>query len=478
MELDPLILSRIQFAFVVSFHAIFPVFSIGLASYIALLETLGFKTGNPVWVRLSGFWIRVFAVVFGMGVVSGIVMSFQFGTNWSNFAYASANFLGPMLSYEVITAFFLEAAFLGVLLFGRDKVPAGVHLFSAFMVATGTFISSFWILSANSWMHTPAGVEFRDGVFHVISWSDAIFNPSFPYRFLHMVMASFLTGGFVVAGVSAWYLLKGREPEANRKALSMCLWLLLIIAPAQAVVGDFHGLNTLEHQPAKVAAMEGNWETSRNVPLLLFAIPDQENQTNHFEFGIPGLASLILTHEWNGEVPGLNEVAFDEQPPVAVVFWSFRVMVGIGVLMILFAVTGFLLRWGGNVYKTRWFLQGLRLMSVTPFVAVLAGWFVTEIGRSPWLVYGLMTQAESVTPSLTGAMALFTLVGYILVYLLVFTAGAYYLLRVLHDGLEGKHDEHGVERPARPLSAAGVPFEYLPGKRDADVVNAAAKGER
>lgn len=249
MELDPVLLSRIQFAFVVSFHAIFPVFTIGLASYIAVLEGLAFKTNNPSWAKLSAFWTKVFAVVFGMGVVSGIVMSFQFGTNWSNFAQASANFLGPMLSYEVVTAFFLEAAFLGVLLFGRDKVPAGVHLFAAVMVATGTFISSFWILSANSWMHTPAGTEFRDGVFFVTSWSEAIFNPSFPYRFSHMVVASFLTGSFVVAGVSAWYLLRKREVEANRRALSMSLWLILVLAPTQAVIGDFHGLNTLEHQP-------------------------------------------------------------------------------------------------------------------------------------------------------------------------------------------------------------------------------------
>ena len=412
MELDPVLLSRIQFAFVVSFHAIFPVFTIGLASYIAVLEGLAFKTNNPSWAKLSAFWTKVFAVVFGMGVVSGIVMSFQFGTNWSNFAQASANFLGPMLSYEVVTAFFLEAAFLGVLLFGRDKVPAGVHLFAAVMVATGTFISSFWILSANSWMHTPAGTEFRDGVFFVTSWSEAIFNPSFPYRFSHMVVASFLTGSFVVAGVSAWYLLRKREVEANRRALSMSLWLILVLAPTQAVIGDFHGLNTLEHQPMKVAAMEGNWETSRNVPLLLFAIPDQENQTNRYEVAIPSLASLILTHEWDGEVPGLNEVTVDEQPPVAIVFWSFRVMVGLGMLMILFGLAGLVLRAGGRYWQTPWFLQGLRFMSLTPFVAVLAGWFVTEIGRAPWLVYGLMNQSESVTPSLTGGMALFSPVSY------------------------------------------------------------------
>ncbi|MBD3655505.1 MULTISPECIES: cytochrome ubiquinol oxidase subunit I [Marinobacter] len=478
MELDPLLLSRIQFAFVVSFHAIFPVFTIGLASYIAVLEALGFKTGNPVWLKLSGFWTKVFAVVFGMGVVSGIVMSFQFGTNWSNFAQASANFLGPILSYEVITAFFLEAAFLGVLLFGRDKVPPGIHLLSAIMVATGTFISSFWILSANSWMQTPTGFELRDGIFHVTSWSEAIFNPSFPFRFMHMALASFLTGSFVVAGVSAWYLLRGREVEANRKALSMCLWLLLFIAPAQLVVGDFHGLSTLEHQPTKVAAMEGNWETSSNVPLLLFAIPDQENQTNHFEIGIPSLASMILTHEWDGVVPGLNEVPREEQPPVAIVFWSFRIMVGIGTLMILFALTGLVLRAGGRYWRTPWFLQALRFMSIAPFVAVLTGWFVTEVGRSPWLVYGLMTHAEAVTPSLTGGMALFTLIGYIVVYAMVFSAGVYYLMRVLYVGLEGSEQEHDLEsdRPMRPLSATHVPFEYDEGNESANADQPATRG--
>ena len=462
MELDPLLLSRIQFAFVVSFHAIFPVFTIGLASYIAVLEALGFKTGNPVWLKLSGFWTKVFAVVFGMGVVSGIVMSFQFGTNWSNFSQATANFLGPVLSYEVITAFFLEAAFLGVLLFGRNKVPAGVHLFAAIMVATGTFISSFWILSANSWMQTPAGFELIDGVFHVTSWSEAIFNPSFQYRFMHMGLASFLTGSFVVAGVSAWYILRGREVEANRKALSMCLWLILFIAPAQLIVGDFHGLNTLEHQPTKVAAMEGNWETSPNVPLLLFAIPDQEAQTNHFEIGIPSLASLILTHEWDGVVPGLKDVPREEQPPVAIVFWSFRIMVGIGTLMILVGLTGLALRRGGRYFQSTWFLQVLRVMSIAPFIAILTGWFVTEVGRAPWLVYGIMDQASAVTPSLTGGMALFTLIGYIVVYAAVFSAGVYYLMRVLYVGLEDQHDEeeHEADRPARPLSAAHVPFEY------------------
>ena len=462
MELDPLLLSRIQFAFVVSFHAIFPVFTIGLASFIAFLEILFFKTGNPVWERLSKFWVQVFAVVFGMGVVSGIVMSFQFGTNWSNYSYAAANFLGPMLSYEVITAFFLEAAFLGVLLFGRNRVPKGVHLFAACMVALGTFISAFWILAANSWMHTPAGVELRDGVFFVTSWSEAIFNPSFPYRFMHMAVASFLTGGFVVAGVSSWYLLRGSEVEVNRKALSMCLWMILILAPTQAVVGDFHGINTLEHQPTKVAAMEANWETSSGVPLLLFALPDQENQSNRFEIAIPKLASLILTHDLDGEVPGLNEVPVEEQPPVAIVFWAFRVMVGLGLLMIATAFTGLLLRHKQRYWQTPWFLQGLRVMSVAPFIAVLAGWIVTETGRAPWLVFGLMTHEQGVTPSLTGGMALFTLLGYILVYLMIFSAGLYYLMRVLQDGLEVNErasDVDEVHRPARPLSGSDVSFD-------------------
>jgi cytochrome d ubiquinol oxidase subunit I len=398
-----------------------------------------------------------------MGVVSGIVMSFQFGTNWSNFCLASSNFLGPMLSYEVVTAFFLEAAFLGVLLFGRGKVPQGVHLFAAIMVAVGTFISSFWILSANSWLHTPAGVELIDARFHVTSWSEAIFNPSFPYRFMHMAVASFLTGGFVVAGVSAWFLLRDRDPEANRRALSMCLWLLLFLAPTQAVIGDFHGINTLEHQPTKVAAMEGNWETSSNVPLLLFAIPDQEAQANRFELGIPSLASIILTHSPDGVVPGISESPPDEQPPVLIVFWAFRVMVGIGLLMIAVAVTGLILRRKGRIYEQRLFLKALAAIIPLPFAAVLAGWIVTESGRSPWLVYGMMTHAEGLTPSLTGPMALFTLIGYALVYGVVFYAGIYYLTRVVRNGMlpeeERETTDENFKRPMRPMSAAHTPFD-------------------
>ncbi|WNK19960.1 cytochrome ubiquinol oxidase subunit I [Halomonas piscis] len=461
MELDPLLLSRLQFAFVVLFHAIFPVFTIGLASYIALLHGLFYKTKNPAWDRLALFWTKVFAVVFGMGVVSGIVMSFQFGTNWSNFAQATSNFMGPVLSYEVLTAFFLEAGFLGVLLFGRHKVPEGAHLFAALMVALGTFISAFWILSANSWMQTPVGYELVDGRFHITSWTDAIFNPSFRYRFAHMVMASFLTGGFVVAGVSAWFLLRKRDVPANKKALSMCLWLLLILTPAQAVVGDFHGLNTLEHQPTKVAAMEANWETDSGVPLLLFALPDGDAQTNHWEVSIPRLASLILTHDLDGTVPGLKEAPADEQPPVFIVFWSFRIMVGLGLAMIAVALAGLVLRRGGRVYSQPLYLKTLVGMIGAPFVAVLAGWVVTESGRAPWLVQGVMTHAEGLTPSLTGAMALFSLIGYMAVYAVVFLVGIYYLTRVVKNGMLPDPDEvdDGMGSAKRPFSAAHTPFD-------------------
>ena len=457
MELDPLLLSRLQFAFVVSFHAIFPVFTIGLAAYIAVLEGLLLKTGNPVWKQLSTFWTRVFAVVFGLGVVSGLVMAFQFGTNWSNFSFAAANFLGPVLSYGVVTAFFMEATFLGVLLFGRDKVPPAAHFFSAVMVSAGTFISSFWILSANSWMQTPAGFEMREGIVHLTSWSEAIFNPSFWYRFAHMGLAAFLTGGFVVVGVSAWNLIRNHAVEANRRALSMTMWLLLIIAPLQLFVGDLHGLNTMEHQPTKVAAMEGNWERASHVPLLLFAWPDQEAETNRLAVGIPNAASIILKHSANGVVPGLKEVPADERPPVAWVFWSFRIMVGIGMLMIVAALAGLWLRIRGRLFESRPFLQGLRLMVPLPFVAVTAGWFTTEIGRAPWVIQGVMTQAEGLTPSLTGWMALFTLIGYFLVYAVVFCLGIFYITRLASAGMdEMESSQHHPEwqQAKRPFSAA------------------------
>lgn len=461
MDLDPLLLSRIQFAFVVSFHTIFPVFSIGLAAYIAVLEGLHYGTDDPVYEKISRFWTKVFAVVFGMGVVSGIVMAFQFGTNWSAYAYASANFLGPMLAYEVITAFFLEAGFLGVLLFGRDKVPKGVHLFSAVMVATGTLISSFWILAANSWMQTPEGIELQDGIFHLTSWGQAIFSPSFGFRFAHFVLASFITGGFVVAGVSALYLLQGRNPHTSRRALKMCVIMLAVATPLQLFVGDMHGLNTFEEQPAKVAAMEGHWETKQGAPLILFAVPDAARETNHAEIAIPKLGSLILTHEIDGEVTGLKDFPPEDRAPVAIVFWSFRVMVALGTLFIAVALVSLVQLLRGRLHESPRLLRVLTWMIPLPFVAVLAGWWVTEIGRQPWLVYGMMRLSEGITPSLTGGMALFTLIGYIVVYAAVFSAGLYYLGKLVRGGPDpvmiDEIDQYAHAN--RPWSAVGTRIE-------------------
>lgn len=455
MDLDPILLSRIQFAFVVSFHAIFPVFTIGLAAYVAVLETLYYKTDNPVYLKLSKFWIKVFAVVFGMGVVSGIVMAFQFGTNWSNFSFAAANFIGPVLSYEVITAFFLEATFLGVLLFGRDKVPRGMHLFAACMVALGTFISSFWILSVNSWMHTPAGIELVDGMVQMTSWTQAIFNASFPYRFAHMAVASFITGGIVVAGVSAYYINQGRNPETSKKALRMCVIMLAVATPLQLFVGHEHGLNSFEHQPVKVAAMEGAWETKAGAPLILFAIPDAANERNRFEIAIPYLASIVLTKRPDGVVPGLLEVPADERPPVGIVFWSFRIMVGLGLMFIAVALLSAWQLYRGQLFESRRLLRVWTWLIPAPFVAVLTGWFVTEVGRQPWMIQGLMRLDEAVTPSTTGWMVLATLIGYIAVYAVVFTAGIYYLRKVILAGPDpmAQADDTETGRPKRPWSA-------------------------
>jgi len=464
MDLDPVLISRIQFAFVVSFHAIFPVFTIGLAAYVAVLEALHFRTNNPVYLKLAKFWVKVFAVVFGMGVVSGIVMAFQFGTNWSNFSYSASNFLGPILSYEVVTAFFLEATFLGVLLFGRDKVPRGMHLFSACMVAIGTFISSFWILSANSWMHTPAGVEMVDGMVQMTSWTQAIFNSSFPYRFAHMAVASFITGGVVVAGVSAWYLRHGRNVETSKKALKMCVVMLAVAAPLQLFLGHEHGLNTFENQPMKVAAMEGAWETKSGAPLILFAIPDAANETNHFEIKIPFLASIVLTHSPSGEVPGLLEVPADERPPVGIVFWSFRIMVALGLVFIGVYLLAAWKLYKGTLFGANRLLQVFTWLIPTPFIAVLTGWFVTEVGRQPWMIQDMMRLEEAVTPSITGWMALVTLIGYIAVYAVVMFAGIFYLRKVITEGPDpiDKTEQSSSARPKRPWSAVPTTLDDAP----------------
>jgi cytochrome bd ubiquinol oxidase subunit I len=459
MDLDPLILSRIQFAFTISFHILFPAFTIGLACWICVLEGLWLGTGRALYRSLSEFWTKIFAISFGMGVVSGIVMTYQFGTNWSRFSDATGFVLGPLIQYEVVTAFFLEAAFLGILLFGRDRVPRGIHFLASFLVALGTVISAFWILSANSWMQTPDGFVLReDGHFYVEDWWRVVFNPSFPYRLTHMLTAAFLTTSFVIAGISALYLLRYRHVEHARTGLAMSLGLITVLAPLQIVLGDLHGLNTLEHQPTKVAAMEGHWEGGAGQPLILFAWPDMEEERNHWEIGIPQLSSLILTHELTGVVPGLKDVGPEQRPYVPIVFWTFRIMVGLGFLMLLVAVIHIVLRLRGRLYEATWFHRMLVVLTPVGFVAILAGWFTTEVGRQPWIVYGRLPTAEGLTPSLTGGAALASLITFLVVYALIFTAGTYYIVRLLQLGPKPPSHylaplaEREAGHPKRPMS--------------------------
>ena len=466
MELDPLFLSRLQFAWVVAWHILLPAFTVGLASYIAVLEALSFTTGRQVYLRLSTFWIRIFAISFGMGVVSGIVMPFQFGTNWSRFSDATANVLSPLLAYEGLTAFFLEAAFLGVLLFGRRLVPPWAHLVAALMVAGGTLFSAFWILSTNSWMQTPAGYEIIDGRFFPQDWLKIIFNPSFPYRLAHTVVAFYVTTGFVVIGVGAWYLLRDRFVEEGRSMLSMTLWLLTILVPLQIFLGDQHGLNSFQYQPAKIAAVEARWDTVSAAPLTLFAIPDAKTESNRYAVEIPYLGSLILTHDARGNVRGLKEWPADERPPVAIPFFAFRIMVGIGLLMLALVVASWWVRASRRLYSSRWFLRCCEFSMPLGFIAVIAGWTTTEVGRQPWTVYGLMRTADSVSPSLTGNDVLISLVGYGIVYLVIFPVGVALMARLVRSGpLATGPEPDPVEggRPGLPVMAlrSGEP-EALP----------------
>ena len=458
MDLDPVFLSRLQFAWVIAWHILLPAFTVGLAAYIAVLEGLNFFTGRQVYLRVSIFWIKIFSISFGMGVVTGIVMPFQFGTNWSRFADATANVLSPLFAYEGLTAFFLEAAFLGVLLFGRKLVPPWAHFFAALMVALGTLFSSFWILSANSWMQTPAGYEIIDGRFFAKDWLQVIFNPSFPSRLAHTVTAFFITTGFVVIGVGAYLLRRGKFVEEGRTMLSMTLWLLTVLVPLQIVIGDHHGLNTREHQPAKLAAIEARWETGRGVPITLFAIPSEEAETNYVSIDIPRLGSLILTHEWDGEVKGLKDFPADQRPPVAIPFFAFRLMVGCGLLMLAMALLGGWLRWRGRLDTTPLFLQLCQLMIPIGFIAVIAGWLVTEVGRQPWTVYGLLRTAQSVSPSLTGSDVLISLLAYMAVYLFMYPAGVLLMWRIVRRGPAEAPAEEGptIEggRPNAPVLAA------------------------
>lgn len=433
-SLDAVLLARIQFAFTVAFHIIFPAFTIGLASFLAVVEAQWMRTKKDVYAEIYTFWVKIFAVTFGMGVVSGVVLSYQFGTNWSVFADKTSNVIGPLLGYEVLTAFFLEASFLGIMLFGWGRVSARMHFTSTIIVAIGTFISAFWILAANSWMQTPQGFRIDElGILHPTSYFEIIFNPSFPYRLAHMLTAAYLTTAFVVGGVGAYYLWKKIYTPHARIMLGMAMLMAVFVAPLQVVIGDMHGLNTLEHQPAKVAAMEGIWETEKGAGLKLFGWPDQEAEETKYSIEIPKLASLILTHEWEGEIKGLKEWPKEDRPPVAIVFWSFRVMVAIGTLMVLTGLLGAYLFLRKRLFDTTWFQFWCMGMMPSGFIAVLAGWFVTEVGRQPYTVYGVLRTTESISPVLAAQVA-FSLLAFIIVYITVFGAATYYILQLIGKG--------------------------------------------
>ncbi|OCX62247.1 cytochrome D ubiquinol oxidase subunit I [Thioclava sp. SK-1] len=432
------LLARWQFAFTVSFHIIFPAFSIGLASYLAVLNALWLGTKDETYLTLFNHWKKIFAVAFGMGVVSGIVMSYQFGTNWSVFSDKAGPVIGPLMGYEVLTAFFLEAGFLGIMLFGRKRVGDGLHMVATAMVAIGTLISATWILSVNSWMQTPAGFSIApNGQFIPEDWWAIVFNPSFPYRLVHMVLAAYLTTALVVGAASAWHLLKDRrafrENPATRRAFAMAMGMLIVVAPLQIIAGDEHGLNTLEHQPAKIAAMEGHFTAhapGEGVPLLLFGIPDQANQKMDYAIGIPHLGSLILTHSWDGQIPALSDFPIADQPPVWIVFWSFRVMVALGFAMLGLGIWALFARLRGALFDAPWLHRAAVMMGPAGFIAVLAGWITTEVGRQPWTVYGHLRTAESHSPLEFSAVAT-SLTAFVLVYFFVFGAGTFYLMRMM-----------------------------------------------
>jgi len=455
--LNALMLARIQFAFTVSFHFIFPAFSIGLASYLAVLEGLWLKTGKQVYLDLFKYWLKIFAIAFAMGVVSGIVMSYQFGTNWSVFSDLAGPVIGPLMAYEVLTAFFLEAGFLGVMLFGMNKVGKKLHFAATLMVAAGTFVSAFWILSVNSWMQTPTGFEIgANGQFIPgKSWAAIIFNPSFPYRLVHTIIAAYLTTAFVVGGVGAWHLLKNRANQHARKMFSMAMWMAALVSPVQIFAGDLHGLNTLEHQPQKVMAMEGHYESYPDgAPFFIFGIPNDEKQRLDYALGIPKLSSLILKHNLNAPLAGLDKIPDDEQPPVGPVFWAFRIMVAIGVAMMGLGYWSLLARWRGRLFEWTLMHKAALLMAPSGFVAVIAGWLTTEIGRQPYTIYGLLRTVDSASPLDAPAVAT-SLIAFVLVYFAVFGAGVWYILKLM--SMPPATHEVGVKRgDIGPIRTAGI----------------------
>ena len=459
MQLDPEFLSRLQFAWVVGWHILLPAFTVGLASYIAFLEGAYALTKQPVFLNLSQFWLRIFAISFGMGVVTGIVMPFQFGTNWSRFSDAAGNVISPLLAYEGLMAFFLEASFLGVLLFGRKLVPPAMHFFAALMVAGGTLLSAFWILATNSWMQTPVGYEVIDGRYFPKDWFEIVFSPSFPYRFAHTVSAFYVTTAFVVLGVGAYTVRRGQALAEGRMMLRLALWFLMIFVPLQIVLGDMHGLNTLEHQPAKLAAIEGLWDGGKGVAASIIGWPDQKAERNLDEIAIPKLGSLYLTHSWDGAVKGLKDFPADQRPPVIVVYFAFRIMVGVGLTMLGIVALGLFLLARGELDRTQWYLRLAEFTICLGFIAVIAGWTTTEVGRQPWTIYGLMRTADSVSPSLTGANVLLSLLLYVAVYLVIYPVGVSIMLGIVRRGPAASEEAALIEsgHPKGPIEAALAP---------------------
>jgi cytochrome bd ubiquinol oxidase subunit I len=454
MELDPVLLARLQFAFTIAFHIIFPSFTIGLSAYIATLELISVATGRELFHRIAQFWIKIFAVSFAMGVVSGIVLAYQFGTNWSRFSVVAGNVIGPLMGYEVLTAFFLEATFLGILLFGGNRVPRWLYLTAAICVAVGTALSAFWILAANSWMQTPVGHEVRGGIAYPVDWWAIIFNPSFPYRFAHMLNAAYLTTAFCVLAVGARYLLASRHEEEARTMMRMAIGLLAIFAPAQLFIGDQHGLNTLKHQPIKIAAMEAHWDGSKPGDFHIIAWPDEKNERSVFAISIPRGASIVLTHDPNGLFPGLTSVPPQDRPPVWPVFYAFRIMLAVGGAMIAAGLVGAFLWWRGRLFATRWYLVLSARSWWIGFVAIIAGWVVTESGRQPWLVHGILRTADAISPVPAATVAQ-TLALFVIVYGIVFAAGIYYINRLIEKGPAGRLVEPASPAGAnRPIAAA------------------------
>lgn len=467
---DALLLARLQFAFTVSFHFIFPSFSIGLASYLAVLEALWLKTGKALYLDLFRYWLKIFAIAFAMGVVSGIVLSYQFGTNWAVFSDKAGPVVGPLMAYEVLTAFFLEAGFLGVMLFGMNRVGPRLHFAATLMVAFGTFVSAFWILSVNSWMQTPTGYEIgANGQFLPgPSWAAIVFNPSFPFRLMHTVTAAYLTTAFAVGATGAWHLLRDRENAHARKMFSMAMWMAALVAPVQIFLGDAHGLNTLEHQPAKVMAMEGHFQSHpRGAPLILFGIPDSEAQRVDYAVAIPKLSSLILKHDPDAPLAGLDTVPRADRPPVGPVFWAFRVMVGIGFAMLGLGFWSLVARVRNRLYDWPWLHRAALVMGPSGFVAVIAGWVTTEVGRQPWTVYGLLRTADSASP--LGAPAVgASLAAFVVVYFAVFSAGGWYILKLM-SAAPHPHESDLAAAPEAPIRSAGItpgPHQQVLSSRD------------